>query len=73
MAAQPLKIYEDDNKILQCLQAYLQVNSKKLKDDTEVPFIAEMVKASHNMILISPITYIIQLQEQSHDQIIFYK
>lgn len=51
------------NKTRHHFHKYLQVDSKKLKDDAEVSFAAEMVEASHNMMLVSPITYVVQLQK----------
>jgi len=51
------------NKTLDHFHKYLQVDSKKLKDNAEVSFVAEMVEASHNMMLVSPVMYVVQLQK----------
>lgn len=64
----PHTYVEDVNKTLHHSHNYLQVDSKKLKNDAEVPIAAEMVEASYNMMLVSLVTYIVQLQGQSHDQ-----
>ena len=45
-------------------QNYSQVNSKELEDDAEVPFATEMVETSHDVMLVPPVTYVVQLQEE---------
>lgn len=67
-AVKPHTSVEDVSSTLHHSRSYLQVDSKKLKNDAEVPFTAEMVEASYNMMLVSLVTYIVQLQGQSHDQ-----
>ena len=49
---------------------YLQVNSKQLKNDAKVPFTAEMVKASYNMMLVSLVTYAVQLHRRFRSQML---
>jgi len=66
--SRPPTYVEGVNKTLHNSHNYLQVDSKKLKNDAEVAIAAEMVEASYNMMLVSLVTYIVQLQGESHDQ-----